>query len=173
MTRCFGAVLLALCLAGCAAVPGAADPAAARMRQGPADLILLTVANPAQPVAQHAGSSLRGYDSLPLYSAGGSARAAVVAIEQDYGLHEVAAWPIAPLQVHCVVLEIPAGSSRDDLRQLLIVLPAYVCWQLAKFHRRIVESLYSRVHLQFERVIQRSHRPQHQFRSGWRRRLHS
>jgi len=114
MTRCIGAVLLALCLAACAAVPGAADPAAARMRETPASLILLTVANPAQPVTQHAGSTLRGYDSMPLYAPSGSASAEVAAIEQDYGLRQVAAWPIAPLQVHCVVLEVPAGSSRDE-----------------------------------------------------------
>ena len=115
MRRCIGLVLLALCLAGCAAVPGAADPAAARMRQAPASLILLTVANPAEPVTQNAGSTLRGYDSMPLYTPGGSASAAVAAIEQSYGLHEVAAWPIAPLQVHCVVLEVPAGISRDQM----------------------------------------------------------
>ena len=113
--RMIGAALLAWCLAACAAVPGAADPAAARMRGDPASLILLTVANPVGPVAVHAGSTVRGYDSMPFYTSGDSARATVAAIEQDYGLHEVAAWPIAPLQVHCVVLGVPAGTSRDAL----------------------------------------------------------
>ena len=107
------ALLPALYLAACAAVPGSADPAAAQMRAAPGSLILLTVADPPEPVAAHAGSTPRGYDSMPLYSAGGSARAEVAAIERDYALHEVAAWPIAPLQVHCVVLEIAAGSPSE------------------------------------------------------------
>jgi hypothetical protein len=115
MMRTIGMALLALGLAACATMPGAADPAAARMRSDPADLILLTVANPVGPVAVHAGSTANGYDSMPLYTSGDSARATVAAVERDYGLHEVAAWPIAPLQVHCVVLGVPAGISRDDL----------------------------------------------------------
>ena len=113
MMRCIGLLLPALCLAACAVVPGAADPAAAQMRAAPASLILLTVADPPEPMAAHAGSTPRGYDSMPLYTAGGSARAEVAAIERDYDLHEVAAWPIAPLQVHCVVLEVPAGNLRE------------------------------------------------------------
>ncbi len=115
MMRTIGMALLAWCLAACATMPGAADPAAARMRSDPADLILLTVANPVGPAAVHAGSTANGYDSMPLYTSGDSARATVAAVERDYGLHEVAAWPITPLQVHCVVLGVPAGTSRDDL----------------------------------------------------------
>ncbi|WP_036516122.1 S8 family peptidase [Nevskia soli] len=109
------AIALGLGLAACATVPGSADPAAARMRVDPASLILLTVANPAGSVAAHAGSSLRGYDSIPLYTSGDRAHAAVVAIEQDYGLREVAAWPIMPLRVHCVVLEVPSGALREEV----------------------------------------------------------
>ncbi len=114
MTHRLLALLPAACLAACAVVPGGADPAAAQMRSAPSSLILLTVANPPEPLAQHAGSTARGYDSLALYGPGGSARAEVAAIERSYGLHEVAAWPIAPLNVHCVVLEISPGASRDE-----------------------------------------------------------
>ncbi|MFI4979942.1 MAG: S8 family serine peptidase [Nevskiales bacterium] len=113
LARALLAIALGLGLAACATVPGSADPAAARMRVDPASLIVLTVANPVGSVAAHAGSTLRGYDSIPLYTSGDRARAVVAAIEQDYGLREVAAWPIMPLQVHCVVLEVPPGASRD------------------------------------------------------------
>jgi hypothetical protein len=123
MMRVCAAVLpaaaLALGLAACATVPGGADPAAARMRGEPDNLILLTVANPLQPVADRAGSTPRGYDSVPSYAAGGSALAAVAAIEKRYGLSEVAGWPILPLQVHCVVLQVPEGLSREALLQRL------------------------------------------------------
>lgn len=105
----------ALWLAACAAVPGGADPAAPRMRGAPGEMILLTVANPAQPQLAHAGSTPHGYDSMPLYAAGGDALATVAAIERRYGLSEVAAWPIAPLQVHCVALQLPPGVPREEM----------------------------------------------------------
>ncbi|HZR36484.1 MAG TPA: S8 family serine peptidase [Nevskia sp.] len=112
------AALLACWLAGCAGLPGSGGDAAAaapRMRDGAARLIVLTVANPAQAVALHAGSSLRGYDGMPLYAEGESARANLAALERDYGLREIAGWPIQPLQVQCVVLEMAEGGSREDL----------------------------------------------------------
>lgn len=37
------------------------------------------------------------------------------ALERDYGLREVSAWPIAPLRMHCAVLEIPDDADRDAL----------------------------------------------------------
>jgi len=112
------AALLACWLAGCAGLPaGGGDAAAEQMRSATARLILLTVANPAQvqAVALRAGSSLRGYDGMPLYAESDSARASLAALEHDYGLREIAGWPIQPLQVHCVVLQIPDGSSRGEL----------------------------------------------------------
>ncbi len=118
MMRRACAVLLVCWLAGCAALPdGGGDAAASapRMRNDAALLILLTVANPVQAVALHAGSSLRGYDGMPLYAESESARATLAALEHDYGLREIAGWPIQPLQVHCVVLEIPAGGSREEM----------------------------------------------------------
>ena len=115
MRRGLAALLPALWLAGCAVVPGGADPAAAQMRGEPAGLILLTVANPVPPAMGQPGSTPHGYDSMPLYAAGGDALAEAAAIERDYGLREVAAWPIAPLQVHCLALQLPAGASREEL----------------------------------------------------------
>jgi hypothetical protein len=37
------------------------------------------------------------------------------ALENDYGLREVSAWPIEPLHMHCAVLEVPEGSDRPTL----------------------------------------------------------
>ena len=39
------------------------------------------------------------------------------AVAREYGLTEVAAWPIQVLTLHCAVLRIPAGASRDELLQ--------------------------------------------------------
>jgi subtilisin family serine protease len=36
-------------------------------------------------------------------------------VEREYGLREVNAWPIGPLQIHCAVLEIPSGADRGQL----------------------------------------------------------
>jgi subtilisin family serine protease len=37
------------------------------------------------------------------------------ALENDYGLREVSAWPIDPLHMHCAVLELPEGTNRSML----------------------------------------------------------
>ncbi len=37
------------------------------------------------------------------------------ALEKQYGLREVNAWPIEPLHIHCAVLEIPSGADRNTL----------------------------------------------------------
>ena len=38
-------------------------------------------------------------------------------LAREYGLSEVAAWPIQVLTLHCAVLRIPAGAERDSLLQ--------------------------------------------------------
>jgi hypothetical protein len=37
------------------------------------------------------------------------------ALENDYGLREVSAWPIEPLHMHCAVLAVPEGMDRSTL----------------------------------------------------------
>src|ERR1700692_280237 len=37
------------------------------------------------------------------------------ALENDYGLREVSAWPIDPLHMHCAVLEVPEGTDRNTV----------------------------------------------------------
>jgi hypothetical protein len=80
--------------------------------------IIVAVDNEPTTYVAHAGGTPRGYDSAD-YGATAHARETLHAVEHQYGLREVNAWPIAPLQIHCAVLEIPAGADRA---QLLVAL---------------------------------------------------
>jgi len=113
-----GALVAAALLAGCAVAPVAlpdSDADAAAMREHPERLIVLAVANPKQALSTQAGSTVAGYALAQPYGAGSEARIVLAAVAREYGLHEVAGWPIPPLRLHCVVLRIPEGRSRDDL----------------------------------------------------------
>jgi subtilisin family serine protease len=121
MRRALRAALLGLCLAGCAG-PGGAPPDPGRGGDG-GRLILLTVANPPERLNLHAGSTPQGYDGMPLYGESAAAAAALAELERDYSLREVSGWPIGPLQVHCVLLEIAPGVSRAALLQQLAADP--------------------------------------------------
>jgi hypothetical protein len=77
--------------------------------------IIVAVDNVPAAYVAHAGGTPRGYDAVADYGATARARQALHAVERDYGLREVNAWPIGPLQIHCAVLEIPAGANRGQL----------------------------------------------------------
>lgn len=113
--------LVALGLAACSGGPplraSATLPDAARA--SPQHFIVLTVRNPVTLPASRAASSPRGYDNLGPYLAGTIARTQSRALAKDYGLRETAAWPIALLNVHCLVYELPANV---DAHQLLAAL---------------------------------------------------
>lgn len=81
--------------------------------------IVLAVANPIEPPAMHAGSTLLGYAPSSYYGAGQRAASALNELKQHYGLHELAGWPIKALGVYCVVVEVPAGADRDALIKTL------------------------------------------------------
>ncbi|HUA79145.1 MAG TPA: S8 family serine peptidase [Dyella sp.] len=81
--------------------------------------IVLAVANPIDPPATHAGSSVLGYIPPGYYGAGQRAISELSALKQSYNLHEVAGWPIKALGVYCVVLEPPPGADRDALLKTL------------------------------------------------------
>src|SRR5581483_10538180 len=51
----------------------------------------------------------------PRYAASETARNTLARIVADYHLRELRAWPIAPLALHCAVLEIPPQISREAL----------------------------------------------------------
>jgi subtilisin family serine protease len=107
------AVLLALCLCGCTGTRlPAAQIGAQRLSDAPERYIVAGVDNEAAMPAGHAGSTPKGYDGLTLYGPTSRAAQMLKGVEHDYGLREVAAWPIAPLHMHCAVLEMSANADR-------------------------------------------------------------
>ena len=74
-----------------------------------------------EPVAflARAGSTPRSYDAIAPYGPTSAAVRVLRSLENDYGLREVNAWPIAPLHMHCAVLEIPEGADRTALLAVL------------------------------------------------------
>lgn len=133
MKRLLEALLAGLCAlaaAGCAVPPGAApfpapDSSAAAtappaddtprswMSAGSDRYIVIAVANQPGRLSNRAGSTLLGYSGPPRYVVGGRAAAMVSALARDYSLREAASWPIPQLSLHCVVLEVAPGASRD------------------------------------------------------------
>ena len=112
-------------LCACAVLAPAAGPSLApaltpgelpaAIRRAPERYVLVTVPNEPSSLGVRAGSTLRGYDGAGGYSVSNRARSATRAIASDYGLKEVAAWPIVALRVHCVVFEIGAAADRAAL----------------------------------------------------------
>lgn len=81
--------------------------------------IIVAVDNVPAAYVAHAGATPRGYDAVADYGATARARETLHAVERQYGLREVNAWPIGPLEIHCAVLEIPAGADRNQLLAVL------------------------------------------------------
>lgn len=81
--------------------------------------IILAVANPLEPPPIHAGSSLLGYAPSRYYGAGQQAASALAALQRHYAFSELAGWPIKALDLYCIVLQPPPGTSRDDLLKAL------------------------------------------------------
>jgi subtilisin family serine protease len=92
----------------------AADTSVAASMDSSRDIVL-AVANPLEPAATHAGSSLLGYAPAPNYGAGQRARSLLSDLRHQYGWNEVGGWPIRALGVYCIVLRPPVGVDRDTL----------------------------------------------------------
>src|SRR4051812_17619289 len=84
------------------------------MRDEPSKFVVVTVANPSHPLSVRAGATPRGYSNGGLYSVSSAAASTVREIEHDHGLHQVSAWPIESLGVHCIVFAVPSGSSAQQ-----------------------------------------------------------
>lgn len=117
MIRVVAAALLALAFAGCATVPSgpAAVPLTEDARSHPERYVVITVSNHPGVVNVHAASTPRGYGGTGAYRAGAAALSLARQIAADHQLHEVAAWPIELLGVHCLVYEIPSTANRDQV----------------------------------------------------------
>jgi subtilisin family serine protease len=85
------------------------------MRDEPSKFVVVTVANPSHPLSVRAGATPRGYSNGGLYSVSSAAASTVREIERDHGLHQVSAWPIESLGVHCIVFAVPSGSSAQQV----------------------------------------------------------
>jgi hypothetical protein len=112
----FAAISLVIALAcACSSAPVRIDSRALgnQVSQSPERFIIAAVENEPLAYVARAGSTPRGYDAAADYGPSSHARQVMRALESEYGLREVSAWPIEPLHVHCAVLELPAGSDRD------------------------------------------------------------
>jgi hypothetical protein len=121
------AVVVALCAGTPARAMGPTDHHANPSRTPPTSMssmdsqrdIVLAVANPLEPPATNAGSSLLGYTTSRYYGAGQRAASTLAALKQSYGLHEITGWSIRALGLYCVVFELPAGMAQEALLKAL------------------------------------------------------
>jgi subtilisin family serine protease len=90
-----------------------------QVSRSPEHFIIAAVDNEAGGFVARAGSTPRGYDTIATYGPSLAARQMMRALENDYGLREVSAWPIEPLHMHCAVLEVPEGMDRRTLLEAL------------------------------------------------------
>jgi hypothetical protein len=117
MIRWAAMSVVAALTCACSSVPVHIDSRAlgAQVSESPERFIIAAVANEPAAYVARAGGTPRGYDAVAGYGPSSQARQVMRALEHDYGLREVNAWPIEPLHVHCAVLEIPAGADRNAL----------------------------------------------------------
>ncbi len=110
------ALLISLLATACSITgPLQANPVPAQARVSSARYIVVTLRNEPGSQAEHPGSTLRGYDAAGHYGVTGRASLQARALERDYGLREVSAWPIATLHVHCVMFQLPGASVRATM----------------------------------------------------------
>ncbi|HEY1312582.1 MAG TPA: S8 family serine peptidase [Steroidobacteraceae bacterium] len=111
------ALLLVWVVSACSSTPVRIDARALsdQVERSPEQYIIAAIDNDPGPFVARAGSTPRGYDGIAAYGPSHSARQMMLAVETDYGLREVSAWPIEPLHMHCAVLEVPKGADRASL----------------------------------------------------------
>lgn len=98
--------------------PSRAPPTSVSSMDSQRDIVL-AVANPLEPPATNAGSSLLGYTTSRYYGAGQRAASTLAALKQSYGLREITGWSIGALGLYCVVFEPPAGMAQEALLKAL------------------------------------------------------
>jgi subtilisin family serine protease len=117
----FPALLLALLASACAHSPARIDSRALANtpKAGSDRLIIAAVDNGPTAFMARAGGTPRGYDSIAAYGPTSTAQATLHALEAEYGMSEVNAWPIEPLHIHCAVLRLPEGADREAVMAAL------------------------------------------------------
>jgi subtilisin family serine protease len=109
--------LVGLLVGACSEAPIRIDSRALgdQESQSPDRFIVLAVQSEATAFVAQAGGTPRGYDAAVDYGPTVRARQTMRAVEKEYGLREVNAWPIQALNLHCAVLEIPPAADRAAL----------------------------------------------------------
>ena len=110
-------MLALVMICGCSSAPVRVASRALNGQQNlsPERLIVAAVDNGSAAFLSRAGSTPRGYNAVTTYGPTIRAVKMMHALEVDYGLREVSAWPIEPLHMHCAVLEAPEGANRATL----------------------------------------------------------
>lgn len=108
MSRWAPSVLMVGLTCACSNIPVRIESRALadHVSESPERFIIVAVEIDAAGILAHAGSTPRGRTR---------ARQVMHSLEGEYGLREVGAWPIEPLHMQGVVLEIPAGADRVSL----------------------------------------------------------
>lgn len=107
--------VIALCACSSSPLRTESRAIAGSLSQSAEHYIVAAVDNDPVAFTGHAASTPRGYDSIVAYGPSPRALQLMQSIETDYGLREVAAWPIAPLHMHCAILEVSAHADRSTL----------------------------------------------------------
>lgn len=118
----FGIALWPLLVVACASGGGASAvrPAAlaTATQTHSENFIVLAVSNEPDRIATRPGSTGRSYGAAA-YGVSEGARRTMRTLATEYRLQAIAAWPIGPLQLHCAVLAIPAGVTREVMLERL------------------------------------------------------
>ena len=109
---CLALLVGLLSVAPATAATVGAGPIPAQVRADAGRYIVVTLRNEPGAQAQHPGSTPRGYDAAGHYGVTATARMQTRALEREFGLREVSAWPIAALHVHCIMFELPGTTTR-------------------------------------------------------------
>jgi subtilisin family serine protease len=111
------AIALLGLLTGCALRSAALRPPPLpdQAKVDPTHFLVITVRNDPQPALATPGSTPRGYAAAGVYGVSSRTRWMTHAIERDYRLREVSAWPIESLRVNCIVVRLPDLTPRSTL----------------------------------------------------------
>ena len=110
---------IAACASGVGSGAVRPDGLAPTTQANPEKFIVLAIANDPDPVSMRPGSTGRSYSGSHDYVVSDGARRTMRTLATEYRLQPEAAWPIGLLHLHCAVLAVPAGVTRDDILERL------------------------------------------------------
>lgn len=108
-------LIIAACASGAGPATVRADGAATATQASSDNFIVLAVANDPDSISARPGSTGRSYAGSGDYVVSDGARRTMQALAAEYQLQPVAAWPIGILHLHCAVLAVPPGVTREAM----------------------------------------------------------